>query len=112
MATFADAALRRRRPDGVTSEVTLPRRLAYLPSPSPPSWRDQVVYFLLVDWFSDGQEADRPLLDRSNLAAQRPASPNGEPWRWDRWAQSGGERFQGGTLAGVRSKLGIWAAWG
>jgi hypothetical protein len=41
----------------------------------------------------------------------------GSRWRWDRWAQSGNERFQGGTLNGVRSKLnylgglGITALW-
>src|SRR5919197_703185 len=104
MTTFAEVALVRRRPDRVTSEVALPRKVAYLPSP--PSWRDQVIYFLLVDRFSDGRETDRPLLDRSNLGGQRPALPNGEPWRWDRWAESGADRFQGGTLAGVRSKLG------
>ena len=51
------------------------------------------------------QEDTRPLLDRTNLTAARPDLPNGESWRWDRWAQSGGERWQGGTLEGVQSKL-------
>ena len=27
--------------------------------------------------------------------------PDGEPWRWERWAASGRARYQGGTLAGV-----------
>jgi glycosidase len=64
-------------------------------------WRDEVLYFLLVDRFSDGQEDNRPLLDQHNLARAR-----GQSWRWDRWADSGANRWQGGTLRGVRSKLG------
>jgi hypothetical protein len=30
---------------------------------------------------------------------------NGEPWRWDIWSLSGSDRYQGGTLAGVTSRL-------
>jgi glycosidase len=74
--------------------------------PSPVDWRHEVLYFLLVDRFSDGQEATRPLLDRNQLAAARPHLPNGEAWRWDRWAESGADRWQGGTLRGVTTKLG------
>jgi glycosidase len=43
--------------------------------------------------------------------------PNGEAWRWDRWAQSGADHWQGGNLAGVASKLdylkglGVTAIW-
>ena len=33
----------------------LPRRAAS--QPSPVDWRDEVIYFLLPDRFSDGQEA-------------------------------------------------------
>jgi glycosidase len=99
---FAQHALRRERPEGV-HEIPLPRRQPYYPSPA--AWRGEVLYFLLVDRFSDAREAGRPLLDRNHPAAARPAV-NGEPWRWDRWAQSGRERWQGGTLRGVRSKLG------
>ena len=56
--------------------------------------------FLLPDRFSDGNEAQRPLLDRSNRAgACRPE------FRLDRWAQAGRDRVQGGTIAGIRSKL-------
>lgn len=76
------------------------------PYPSPVDWRDQVLYFLLPDRFSDGLESSRPLLDRSNLPAARPALPDGTPWRWDRWAESGAFRWQGGTLNGIRSKIG------
>jgi glycosidase len=77
--------------------------------PSPPDWRDEVLYFLLPDRFSDGQEHTRPRLDRTRLAAQRAvyAETNGlSEWRWDHWKQSGESRFQGGTLAGIKSQLG------
>jgi glycosidase len=85
-------------------DIDLPRRERYHPSPA--DWRDETLYFLLPDRFSDGQEPSRPLLDRNNRPAARPASPNGEPWRWDRWAESGAARWQGGTIEGIRSKLG------
>lgn len=101
--SFRDVAAAQQRPESL-SRVVLPRRVAYHPSPT--SWRDEVLYFLLVDRFSDGDESARPLLDRSNILGARPASADGEPWRWDAWARSGEERYQGGTLAGVHSKLG------
>lgn len=101
---FANQALKQSRPASVRRNVRLPRRQHYFRSPT--DWRDQVLYFLLVDRFSDAAETTRPLLDRHNLAAARPALPNGQTWRWDRWAESGADRWQGGTLAGVRSKLG------
>lgn len=95
--SFVQQQLLAPRPDSIAS-VNLPRRLDHFPSPA--DWRNETLYFLLVDRFSDGKEAQRPLLDRNNLAAARPAN-----WRWDLWAQSGGERWQGGTLQGVASKL-------
>jgi glycosidase len=101
--SFADQALNHSRPESVRNHVALPRRQSYHPSPA--DWRDEIIYFLLIDRFSDGQEASRPLLDRNQLAAARPAL-NGEAWRWDNWAESGAHRWQGGTLGGVRSKLG------
>lgn len=99
MSLFSDVALATERPDRVT-EVDLPRRQSYLGSPV---WRDLVIYFLLVDRFSD--ERDRPMLDRSNRATARPQGPDGGEWQWNDWACSGGERFQGGTLRGVRKRL-------
>jgi len=81
----------------VRREVRLPRRQQYTPSPR--SWRDEVLYFLLVDRFSD--ERQRPLLDRSDPSAAR-----GPGWRWDRWWRSGRDRWQGGTIRGVTSRLG------
>ena len=96
--TFIDETLGRPRPSRL-DEVALPRRTARFPSPV--DWRDEVLYFLLVDRFSDGREHTRPLLDRHDPAAARPAE-----WRWDRWAESGADRWQGGTLEGVASKIG------
>jgi glycosidase len=100
---FTDAQLSQNRPASVR-DIALPRRERYHPSPA--DWRDETLYFLLPDRFSDGQEQSRPLLDRRNPASARPGLPGGEVWRWDRWAQSGAERWQGGTLRGVRSKFG------
>lgn len=95
--SFIQATLNAQRPAAIRT-VNLPRRVNYFPSPA--DWRNETLYFLLVDRFSDGLEAQRPLLDRTNLAAARPAN-----WRWDLWSQSGGERWQGGNLGGVASKL-------
>ncbi|HEY5820755.1 MAG TPA: alpha-amylase family glycosyl hydrolase [Propionibacteriaceae bacterium] len=90
------------RPDRL-GDLELPRRIDTYPSPG--SWQDEVVYFLLVDRFSDGGEGSRPLLDRTDLGSARPGGDDDEPWRWDRWADSGLDRFQGGTIAGVTSRL-------
>jgi glycosidase len=111
---FRDDAVSQSRPDALT-EVMLPRRQHYHPSPA--AWRDQILYFLLVDRFSDGVESARPLLDRTDVGAARPQTATGRPWQWILWARSGAERFQGGTLAGVLSKLdylrdlGVTALW-
>ena len=99
---FVEDTLADPRPDEL-AVLDLPRRQHY--DPSPDSWQDEVVYFLLVDRFSDGAESTRPLLDRTKPADARPDQPNGEPWRWDSWASSGSDRYQGGTLPGVTSKL-------
>ena len=101
--SFADKVLAHARPVSIRHDVELPRRQSY--HASPVDWRDEILYFLLVDRFSDGQEHTRPLLDRDNLAVARPSLPNGEAWRWDRWAQSGADRWQGGNLQGVASRL-------
>jgi glycosidase len=77
-------------------------------NPSPADWRDQILYFLLPDRFSDGAEATRPLFS-GNPAAHPPASISA-------W-MSGGVVFQGGTIAGIQSKLpylkglGVTALW-
>ena len=107
--SFSDTILAQPRPSSVR-EVSLPRREKYHPSPS--DWRDEVLYFLLPDRFSDGGENSRPPLDRGNLPAARNAA-----FRFDRWSESGGSRYQGGTIKGIGSKLdylkglGITALW-
>ncbi len=80
------------------SELSLPRRTQY--TPSPVSWQNEVIYFLMVDRFSDGNENSDRLLDRSNIPQLRERD-----WKWNEWAYSGAHRWQGGTLQGVRSKL-------
>lgn len=65
--------------------------------PSPADWRDQVLYFLLPDRFSDGLEDQRPRFDRQNPSAHR--APDLPAWR------RSGKQFQGGTLRGITSKL-------
>ncbi|MGK7910669.1 MAG: alpha-amylase family glycosyl hydrolase [Synechococcus sp.] len=65
--------------------------------PSPVNWRDQILYQLLPDRFSDGQEAQRSLFDRSKpeqFTAEDKAA----------WMEAG-NTFNGGTLKGIESKL-------
>ncbi|MCZ6619880.1 MAG: hypothetical protein O7E57_17315 [Gammaproteobacteria bacterium] len=57
------------RLESICGDVSLPRRQRY--HPSPVDWRDEALYFLLVDRFSDGQEDTRPPLDQGNLNAAR-----------------------------------------
>lgn len=56
-----------------TLETTVPTTLTNLNliprgpvHPSPEDWRDQALYFLLPDRFSDGGEAERPLFNSSH----------------------------------------------
>ena len=51
---FAERMLRQPRPTRIR-DLDLPRRQSYYASPD--DWRDAVLYFLLPDRFSDGQEA-------------------------------------------------------
>ena len=100
--SFTETLLNQARP---ASLHTIPRPAGETVYPSPSDWRDEVLYFLLPDRFSDAGEAERPLLDRDRLREARPVPPNAQTWRWDRWAQSGADRWQGGTLRGIQSKL-------
>jgi glycosidase len=65
--------------------------------PSPVTWRDQFLYQLLPDRFSDGREGDRPLFDRTHADSFKASDKRS-------WMQAG-NRFNGGTLNGIRSKL-------
>lgn len=83
-----------------------PKRDCY--SPSPTDWRDEIFYFLLPDRFSNGLERPDRLLDcdlSTPEGVARIRTLRGTDWRWDRWQSSGADRYQGGTLAGIRSKL-------
>jgi glycosidase len=80
--------------------------------PSPTNWSDEVLYFLLVDRFSDGREAGYRDVDGVEVAGETPPySPAdggnaiGTDDRAAEWREAGGT-WAGGTLAGVRSKLG------
>lgn len=75
--------------------------ISYFPSPT--NWRDQVLYFLLPDRFSDGKESTRPMLSREDIANLRVGTDQAVR-DWEKWTKSG-ERWQGGTLNGIRSKL-------
>lgn len=75
--------------------------------PSPAAWEDEVLYFLLLDRFSDGNEDG--YLDTSGdpVAGTTPRfqpSDRGaaDPAAWE----AAGARFVGGNLRGLESKLG------
>jgi len=81
-------------------------------TPSPSAWEDEVLYFLLVDRFSDGREDGVPDLAGIPMAGTTPryvTADNGNAVSTDadaaRWRHAGTTRV-GGTLAGITSKLG------
>ena len=73
------------------------------PHRSPNTWRDQIVYFLLPDRFSDGQEEqeNRPLFDRNK--PKKYAAKDKKAW------MDAGKAFQrlgeGLKIMGIKSKL-------
>ena len=81
--------------------------------PSPAAWEDQVLYFLLVDRFSDGRETG--YVDLAGNVVTTSGTPLLRPPDIDsairteadarRWREAGGA-FVGGTLRGLQSKLG------
>jgi glycosidase len=78
-------------------------------TPSPAAWEDQVLYFLLLDRFSDGNEHGgyRDNEDQTVRTGATPLYRPEDPGRveYDVWFHAGGG-WQGGTLQGLRSKLG------
>jgi glycosidase len=85
---------------------------------SPSAWEDEVLYFLLVDRFSDGREDGVRDLDGTPAAGTTPMyrpGDNGNAITTEsdaaRWRQAG-VSWVGGTLAGVRGKLGYLARLG
>jgi len=83
------------------------RRRAFTPSPA--AWEDQVLYFLLVDRFSDGNESGghRDNEGRPATVGSTPLYTPGNPGRvsYEEWLKAGSS-WQGGTLGGLRTKLG------
>jgi glycosidase len=78
-------------------------------TPSPAAWEDQVLYFLMLDRFSDGNERDG-----YTDVAGRPVRTGTTPLycprhdahiEYDEWFRAGGG-WQGGTIKGLASKLG------
>jgi glycosidase len=78
-------------------------------TPSPAAWEDQVLYFLLLDRFSDGNEKDgyRDEADQPARGGSTPLYRSADPGRvdYETWFRAGGG-WQGGTLKGLKSKLG------
>jgi glycosidase len=78
-------------------------------TPSPAAWSDQVLYFLLLDRFSDGKEKDgyRDNADRPVQGGLTPLYRPDDAGRvdYDVWFRAGGG-WQGGRLEGLKSKLG------
>ena len=102
LATFIDA----NRPDQLGDAVKLldsvrHENVEYFPSPM--DRRDEILYFLLPDRFSDGREEQRPALTLEQIHEFR-TNPDRIGWNWQKWAESGC-RWQGGTIRGIQSKL-------
>lgn len=85
--------------------------------PSPDSWHEQLIYFLLPDRFSDTSVTDTNRLTSDSQLAVPPGDGPLTQWYWNHWAISGRNRFQGGTIAGIMQrlpylqKLGVTALW-
>jgi glycosidase len=78
-------------------------------TPSPAAWEDQVLYFLMLDRFSDGKE--KGYIDNNGKPVTTGTTPlfqfDKDAYTADReqWA-SQGNRWLGGTLKGLASKIG------
>src|SRR6516162_5028729 len=78
-------------------------------TPSPAAWEDQVLYFLLLDRFSDGKETGGHR-DNEDHPVRTGATPLYRPEDagrvdYDTWFRAG-DGWQGGNLKGLKSKLG------
>jgi len=78
-------------------------------TPSPAAWEDQVLYFMLVDRFSDGNEKGG-YNDNNGNPVPSGTTPlytieSPDHVDYDEWVRSGGT-WQGGTIKGLKSKLG------
>ena len=87
-------------------------------TPSPSAWEDEVLYFLLVDRFSDDAEDEVRDLDGNLVHGTTPPLTDADRNSVDRgiWAQAG-VTWVGGTLKGIASqarlpqRLGVTALW-
>lgn len=76
--------------------------------PSPAAWEDQILYFLMVDRFSDNREKDyrgndgNPVMGGSTPVFRASDAGNAEREAWIR----AGNRFCGGNLQGLTRKIG------
>lgn len=75
---------------------------------SPVAWEDEVLYFLMLDRFSDGRETDYPDNDgRIVRSGTTPRFQPGDAGNAPRQAWiDAGQGFCGGTLRGLTSKIG------
>src|SRR2546422_8424654 len=81
--------------------------------PSPAAWEDQVLYFLMLDRFSDGHEQgfrgnNRRRVRGGTTPQFQPTDAENAfrtPEEADRWREAGA-RWVGGTLKGLTSKIG------
>ena len=79
--------------------------------PSPEDWRDEIIYSLIVDRFSDGKESTRPLYNPKKHKNNALIEDGGKKWAEEAL------KHQGGTFNGVKSKLsylkklGVTAIW-
>jgi glycosidase len=78
-------------------------------TPSPDCWADQILYFLMLDRFSDGNEKGgyrndqgQPVTTGTTALATGNDIGSVPYWQW----LSDGPGWQGGTLKGLKSKLG------
>lgn len=82
-------------------------------TPSPSAWEDQVLYFLMLDRFSDGKEQgykdnDGEVVTSGTTPLFQPADANNAIKTDDdarRWREAGA-KWVGGTLKGLESKIG------
>ena len=94
-------------------EVALARLCNRQFFPSPAAWEDQVLYFLMLDRFSDGNE--QGYRGNNGRRVRRGTTPPFQPTdaehafqtpeAADRWREAG-SRWVGGTLKGLTSKIG------
>ncbi|KAJ4289230.1 hypothetical protein N0V90_011572 [Kalmusia sp. IMI 367209] len=88
---------------------TIPNPEIYHPSPI--AWEDQVLYFLLPDRFAIGDESNAEAYKSTDNGNATSTADDAASWR------EAGITWQGGTLKGVKSKigylkrLGVTAVW-